>query len=176
MIASAAALMTVGEVLRPHGLAGAVWVRPLTDRPGERFGSLEACFLLEEATGQAEPCHILGSRVEGDAVVVRIAGVDSPEAARRLRGRLLAIERERALPAGPGRFYPWQMAGAVVETVAGGPVGRFLRVEEGAGQDVWVIGEGTREWLVPAVPEIVVDVSVADRRIVIDPPEGLLDL
>lgn len=176
MITSAAALMAVGEVLRPHGVAGAVRVRPLTDRPGERFGGLEACYLLDEATGQTQPCRILDSRVEGDEVVVRIAGVDSPEAARELRGRLLAIERERALPAGPGRFYPWQMAGAVVDTVAGRRVGRFLRVEEGAGQDVWVIGDGGQEWLVPAVPEIVVDVSVADRRIVIDPPEGLLDL
>lgn len=173
---AAPVLVAVGEVLRPHGVAGAVWVRPLTDRPGERFRDLEACFLVDEATGHAEPRRVLSSRLEGANVLVRLAGVDSPETAGGLRGRLLAVERERALPAGPGRFYPWQMAGATVETVEGRRVGSFLRVEEGAGQDVWVIGDGGREWLVPAVPEIVVDVSVAERRIVIDPPEGLLDL
>ena len=54
-------------------------------------------------------------------------------------------------------------------------MGRFVRVESGA-QDLWVVEDGQRQWLIPAVPSIVVDVSVADRRIVIDPPEGLLDL
>jgi ribosomal 30S subunit maturation factor RimM len=39
-----------------------------------------------------------------------------------------------------------------------------------------VVAEGDREHLVPAVPEIVVEVNVAERRIVIDPPEGLLEL
>ena len=55
-------------------------------------------------------------------------------------------------------------------------VGQFAGIESGAAQDLWVIRDGDREWLIPAVPEIVVDVSVAERRIVIDPPEGLLEL
>ena len=44
------------------------------------------------------------------------------------------------------------------------------------GKPLWVVAEGDREHLVPAVPEIVVEVNVAERRIVIDPPEGLLEL
>jgi 16S rRNA processing protein RimM len=63
-----------------------------------------------------------------------------------------------------------------VLTEDGGEVGRVLRVETGPAQDLWVVGDGGREHLVPAVPEIVRDVDLAARRVVIRPPDGLLDL
>jgi 16S rRNA processing protein RimM len=68
------------------------------------------------------------------------------------------------------------MEGARVETTDGRVVGSFAGIEGGGAQDLWVIAHEGRERLIPAVPEIVVEVSVAERRIVIDPPEGLLEL
>lgn len=171
--ASGAPLIAVGEVLGPHGLRGDVRVRPLTDRPRERFRDLETCFLCDPALDHQEACRIVSSRFEASSVLVRLDGVDSPEAARALSGRLLAVERERALPPRPGEFYPWQLEGAVVETPDGRPLGRFLRVMESPAQPLWVIERDGREWLLPAVPEFVVEVSVAERRIVASPPEGL---
>lgn len=168
-----APLIAVGEVLGPHGLRGDVRVRPLTDRPRERFRDLETCFLCDPALDHQEACRIVSSRFEASSVLVRLDGVDSPEAARALSGRLLAVERERALPPRPGEFYPWQLEGAVVETPDGRPLGRFLRVMESPAQPLWVIERDGREWLLPAVPEFVVEVSVAERRIVASPPEGL---
>ena len=167
--------MTIGEVLRPFGLRGEVKVRPLTDRPRERFKDLKSCTLWEPARDRREPCRIASCRFEGDTVYLRMDGVDSPEAARRFSGRLLAVSREEALPLAEGTFYPWQLEGAVVETRDGRQVGRFVGVEPGA-QELWLVDDGSQRRLIPAVPEIVVEVSVADRRIVIDPPEGLLDL
>ncbi len=168
-------LVTIGEVLRPYGLRGEVKVRPLTDRPHERFKALTSCTLWEPVGDRREPCRIASSRFDGATVYLRMDGVDSPEAARRFSGRLLAVDREEALPPAEGTFYPWQLEGAVVETRDGRQVGRFAGVEPGA-QELWLVDDGTRRRLIPAVPEIVVEVSVADRRIVIDPPEGLLDL
>jgi 16S rRNA processing protein RimM len=167
--------VTIGEVLRPYGLRGEVKVRPLTDRPRERFKELTSCTLWEPAGDRREPCRIASCRFEGDTVYLRMDGVDSPEAARRFCGRLLAVSREEALPLAEGTFYPWQLEGAVVQTRDGRPVGWFVGVEPGA-QELWLVDDGTRRRLIPAVAEIVVEVSVADRRIVIDPPEGLLDL
>ena len=167
--------MAIGEVLRPYGLRGEVKVRPLTDRPRERFQKLDTCILWDADRDGREPCRIASSRFDGETVFLRMDGVDSPEAARRFSGRLLAVPREDALPPAEGSFYPWQLEGAVVETRDGRPVGRFVGVEPGA-QELWLVDDGTQRRLIPAVPEIVVEVSVADRRIVIDPPEGLLDL
>jgi 16S rRNA processing protein RimM len=171
-----APLLAVGEVLRPHGLGGHVKVRALTDRPRDRFRSLRECVLWNPATDHREVCRVESCRVEGETVLVKVAGIDSPEEARRLGGLLVAVDREAALPAEPGTFYPWQLEGARVETSDGRLVGTFVRVEPGAAQDLWVIRQGEREVLVPAVAEIVRDVSVAERRVVIDPPEGLLEL
>ena len=170
------ALIAVGEVLRPWGLQGELRVRPLTDRPEERFRGLRDCVLWEPAANRREDCRISGCRFEGPELFVRMEGVTSPEAAKRFSGRLLAVAQEDVLPAPEGHFYPWEMAGAVVETRDGRRVGEFVRVEGSEGQPLWVVAEGGREHLVPAVPEIVVEVNVAERRIVIDPPEGLLEL
>ena len=172
----AAPLVVVGEVLRPHGLTGEVKVRALTDRPDERFRALKACIIWEPAIDRREACRIASCRFDGEQLLVKVAGIDSPEAARRLAGRLLAVDRADALPPLEGRFYPWQMEGARVETRDGREVGRFVGVEDGGAQDLWVIADGSREQLIPAVAEIVVEVNVAERRIVIDPPEGLLEL
>jgi 16S rRNA processing protein RimM len=170
-----APLVAVGEVLRPYGLHGELKVRPLTDRPQERFHRLRRCVIWEPDRDRREECRVASSRFDGTTAFVRMEGVDSPEAARRFQGRLLAVSREEALPPAEGQFYPWQLEGAVVETRDGRTVGRFVGVESGA-QDLWVIDDGSHRRLIPAVAEIVVDVSVADRRIVIDPPEGLLEL
>lgn len=169
-------LVAVGEVLKPHGLGGEVRVRALTDRPEERFGVLTACVLWEPTIDRREACRIASCRFEGETLLVKVHGIDSPEEARGLTGRLLAVDRAQALPAPEGCFYPWQMEGAQVLTRDGRVVGRFTGIESGGAQDLWVVTDEGRERLIPAVAEIVVEVSVSERRIVIDPPEGLLDL
>jgi 16S rRNA processing protein RimM len=169
-------LVAVGEILRPYGVRGAVKVRPLTDRPDERFPGLDECFLLDRGTGHRERCRIVAHRIERDDIVLQVEGVTSPEAARALQGRLLAVERADVLPAAEGHFYPWQLEGAQVQTVDGRPVGRFVGVEGSPAQPLWIVAGVERQHLIPAVPEIVVEVSLAEQRIVIDPPAGLLDL
>jgi 16S rRNA processing protein RimM len=169
-------LVAVGEVLRPWGLGGEVRVRPLTDRPEERFGTLREFVLWDPRIDRREPCRIASCRFEGETVLMRMEGVTSPEAAQRFTGRLLAVAQADVLPAPEGHFYPWEMAGAAVETLDGRRVGEFVRVEGSEAQPLWVVAENGREHLVPAVAEIVVEVNRAERRIVIDPPEGLLEL
>ena len=61
-------------------------------------------------------------------------------------------------------------------TDEGREVGRVTRIEQSAAQDLWVVGDGARECLIPAVAEIVLEVDMAARRVVIRPPEGLLEL
>ena len=76
----------------------------------------------------------------------------------------------------PGRFYPWQLEGCRVFTEDGRDVGRVRRIEQSPAHDLWVVDDGARERLIPAVAEIVVEVDLAGGRVVIRPPDGLLDL
>src|SRR5206468_3269726 len=156
-------LVAIGEIGRPYGLAGEVRVTPLTDRP-ERFETLRECVLWDTARDRREPCRVTTARRQGPALVVAIAGCETPEAAAALTGRLLAVPEAEALPLPEGHFYPWQLEGCRVLTEDGREVGRVLRVEPTPAQDLWVVGDGTREHLVPAVPEIVRDDPQVLRR------------
>jgi 16S rRNA processing protein RimM len=168
-------LVVIGEITRPHGLHGEMRVTPLTDHP-ERFEAVTDCVLWDQARDTREPCRITGARRQGTAVLLSLAGCETVEAAGALVGRLLALPEAEALPLPPGQFYPWQLEGCRVLTDDGREVGRVTRIEQSAAQDLWVVSDGTRECLIPAVAEIVLEVDVAAGRVVIRPPAGLLEL
>jgi 16S rRNA processing protein RimM len=168
-------LVVIGEITRPHGLHGEMRVTPLTDHP-ERFEAVTDCVLWDQARDTREPCRITGARRQGAAVLLSLAGCETVEAAGALVGRLLALPEAEALPLPPGQFYPWQLEGCRVLTDDGREVGRVTRIEQSAAQDLWVVSDGTRECLIPAVAEIVLEVDVAAGRVVIRPPAGLLEL
>jgi 16S rRNA processing protein RimM len=168
-------LVAIGEIARVHGLRGEVRVTPLTDRP-ERFEGVRECVLWDATRDERETRRIATARRHGDNVLVTFDGCASPEAARALVGRLIALPRAQALPPPDGSFYPWQLVGARVTTEDGRLVGHVTGIEHAGAQDLWVIFDGARERLIPAVPEIVLDVDLAARAVVIRPPDGLLDL
>ena len=157
-----------------HGLAGEVRVRPMTDHP-ERFKQLSACVLWDASRDERETRRIATARRHGDVVLVRFEQCETPESAARLVGRMLAVPESDVMPLPPGQFYPWQLEGARVITEDGRDVGRLARIESGP-QDLWVVENDGREHLIPAVPEIILDVDLAAGRVVIRPPEGLLEL
>ena len=168
-------LVVIGEVVRTHGLDGAVRVRAVSDHPA-RFVTLRECVVWEPTSDTRHPARVERASQEGDRVVVKLQGADDVEAARHLVGRLLAVPERDALPLPEGQFYPWQLEGCRVETEDGVVVGEVTGIERSPAHDLWVVAMRGRECLVPAVPEIVVEVNLADRRVVIRPPEGLLEL
>jgi 16S rRNA processing protein RimM len=174
-VTGAGDLVVIGEVTRPHGLRGEVRVSPHTDRP-ERFEGLAECVLWDEASDTRVVRRITGARRQGDAVLLALADCDSVEAAAALVGRLVALPRAQALPAPPGWLYPWQLIGCRVVTDNGQAVGELSGIEPSPAHDLWVVRGVEREHLIPAVAEIVVEVDVDARRVVIRPPEGLLEL
>lgn len=165
----------IGEIVRPHGLRGEVRVIPLTDRP-DRFQGMTACVLWDEARDLREPRRIARAHGQGESIVLALEGCDTAEAAEALVGRLIAVPESEALPLPSGQFYPWQLVGCRVVTAEGVDVGRVTGIERTGGPDLWVVQGGSREHLIPAVPEIVQDVDLAARRVVIAPPAGLLEL
>ena len=173
--ASTARLVVIGEIARAHGLRGEVRVTPLTDHP-ERFERVTECVLWDAARDQREPRRITAARRQGTALLVSLAGCDSVEAASALVGRLVAVPEADALPLPPGQFYPWRLAGCRAVTEDGQEIGSVTGIERSGFQDLWVVRGETREHLIPAVPEIVIDVDLAARRVVLRPPDGLLDL
>jgi 16S rRNA processing protein RimM len=170
-----ALLVVIGEITKPYGLRGEVRVTPLTDDP-ERFHRLAECVLWDAPRDERETRRITAARRHGEAVVLGFDGCVTADAAAGLAGRFVALPREAALPPPEGRFYPWQLEGCRVVTEDGREVGRVTGIAHAPAQDLWIVADGILERLIPAVPEIVSEVDLAGRRVVIRPPEGLLEL
>jgi 16S rRNA processing protein RimM len=168
-------LVVIGEIVRPHGLRGELRVIPRTDDVG-RFARVTECVLWDAVRDAREPRRITAVRRHGSGVLVSLSGCETPVAAAALVGCLLAIPDEAALPLGPGQFYPWQLQGCRVVDDAGAEIGSVAGIERSAAHDLWVVRGPSREHLIPAVPDIVLEVDLAARRVVIRPPPGLLDL
>lgn len=168
-------LVVIGEATRAHGLRGELRVVPQTDHP-ERFERIRECILWDPRHDDRRVRRVRGVRRQGDVVLLSLEGCDSPEAAAVLAGRLVALPRAEALPPPPGHVYPWQLVGCRVTTEDGRVVGELSAVDSAPGQVLWVVQGPEREHLIPAVPEIVIEVDVDAKRVVIRPPEGLLEL
>lgn len=164
----------IGRVIRPQGNRGEVVVAPETDRPEQRFRVGAPVTAVQN--GATRTLTVRESREHDGRWVVGFDGVRTIDDAEALRGAELTIDAD-ALPAlEAGRYYVHDLAGCVVETTTGARVGVVEKVDTSVGTTVLVVGAGGREVLVPFAAEICRVVDVSGKRIVIDPPEGLLDL
>jgi len=108
-------------------------------------------------------------------MLLRLADVATIEAATPLIGAVLAIA-EADLPAtGPGEFYAYQLEGFDVVTSGGDRLGTVDHLIPTGSNEVLVVRDGAREHLLPVIADVVREVDLADRKIVIEPIEGLLD-
>src|SRR5262249_54694779 len=108
--------------------------------------------------------------------IVKLGGSEGIGDARDLVGRLVAIPRAAVRPLPPDRFYAFDLVGCRVETPAGGPPGVVEGGGGGAGADFWVGRGGGGGRLIRAVSAIVTQVDLGGRRVIVSPPDGLLEL
>jgi 16S rRNA processing protein RimM len=167
--------LIVGRILRPHGVRGELVVEVTTDDPQARF-QLGSVLVTEPSS--AGPLTIDGLRPHQDRLLITFAGVESREDADRLRGvRLCVDSAEVAPPDDPDEFHDFQLVGMAAVDTAGAALGEVIRVDHGPGHDTLVLRlPDRREALVPFVTAIVPEVDVAGGRLVLTPPEGLLEL
>ncbi len=169
--------LVVGRVVKAHGIAGEVVVDVRTDEPFERF--TPGTSLRTRARDKTERTYVVGSvREHGGRLLVRLDGVIDRDGADALRGSLFVVDTAQLPPIeDPDEFYDHQLEGMTVSTSDGQHLGAVSEVlHTGAGELLAVRDDQRREVLVPFVSAIVVSVSLADNAIVVDPPDGLLDL
>ncbi|MER3460786.1 MAG: 16S rRNA processing protein RimM, partial [candidate division GAL15 bacterium] len=108
-----------------------------------------------------------------EAFLVKLEGVEDRTAAERLRGAAVCVPRSGRVPLPEGTYYVDDLLGSEVVTEEGRALGRLEEVLRGQAHDVYVVPDGRREVLLPAVREVVGEVSVDGRRITVRLPPGL---
>jgi 16S rRNA processing protein RimM len=168
--------VTVGRIAKAHGVRGELTVDVRTDEPDLRFAP-DSVLRARLRDGTARPLTVATARPHGERLLVRFAEVLTRDVAETLRGALLLVDVADLPPTeDPDEFYDHELEGLAATLADGTPVGTVLEVVHGPGGDLLVLElDGGREVLVPFVHAIVPEVDVAARRVVLDPPEGLLD-
>lgn len=170
--------LVVGRIAKAHGVTGELVVDVRTDDPDERFAPGNRVTLKAPRGGAAREVTVESARPHGGRLLVRLEGIADRDAAEALRGGLFIVDSADLPPIDdPDEFYDHQLEGLTVRTVDGREVGSVAEVLHTAGGELLSVRTPSgAEVLVPFVGAIVTSVSLADRVVEIDPPEGLLDL
>jgi 16S rRNA processing protein RimM len=167
-------MAVVGRIARTHGLRGEVIVNPETDFPGERFHAGAELFIVRR--GVMERLILVAVRFHQGRPIVALSGVEGIDAAQELSGLDLRVPPDRLMPLPPGTFYRHDLVGCRVETGAGRAVGIVKEVQGAPDASRLVVASGDQEILIPLASEICTAIDADGKRIVIEPPGGLLEL
>jgi 16S rRNA processing protein RimM len=170
-------LVLVGRIAKPHGLRGDVAINSETDFPEDRF-AVGAQLLLtrREADTPIEDMTVAAARFHNGRPIVRFRGLESIDAVESLAGASLWIRAASRPPLPDGHYYHDALIGCDVDTVAGERVGQVTRIDAFGSAPLLVVHDGRADVLIPLAETICIRIDPAARRIVIDPPEGLLDV
>jgi len=169
-------LLLVGVIARPHGLRGELVVEVRTDSPEERFAP-GAELVARRAGAPDGVLTVESSRPHSGRLLVRFVEAPDRDAAEALRGIKLVVDvGSLPPPSDPDEFHAHQLEGLRVELADGAVVGTVREIAHGPGGELLVVArEDLPDALVPFVTAIVPVVDLDGARVVLDPPEGLLD-
>ncbi|GAA4937722.1 16S rRNA processing protein RimM [Actinomycetospora succinea] len=166
----------VGRVVKAHGLRGELVVEPRTDNVEARFAPGTVLLVRGSRLSQVTSVTVVAARRHGDRLLVTVEEVGDRDGAEALRTAELTAAALAEAPDDPDEFHDHQLEGLTAVLTDGTAVGTVTAVLHGVGGELLSVDrvEGG-ELLVPFVAAIVPEVDVAGGRLVLDPPEGLLD-
>jgi 16S rRNA processing protein RimM len=167
--------LTVGRIGKPQGIRGEVTVEVRTDVPELRFADGA---VLHTDPVERGPLTVQSSRDQNGRLVVAFEGVADRNGAEALRNTMLLVDARDIPPSDdPDEYHDTELVGMSAQLPDGASLGEVTDVLHLPHGDVLVVRrESGDEVLVPFVKAIVPDIDKAGRRLVVDPPEGLLDL
>ncbi len=167
-------IVVLGRIAGTHGIRGELKFHSFS---GEATTLQQATTVFLRVPGGApEPFPIASVRGNGKKILLALKGFDSIEQAQRLIGREVCV-REDQLPAlDDGEYYWRDLLGLNVVTTAGESLGILKDIFATGSNDVYVVRQGQREYMIPALEDVVVQIDLTRRVMTISPYEGLLDL
>ena len=164
--------LEIGEIVGTHGVRGEMRVNPWCDSPDymAKFKTL----YLDSNEGCA--VQVKAARPHGNIVLLAVKGIDTVEQAQKMRGKVLFMKRSDVkLP--KNKFFVAELIGCEVfdaddETKK---YGTLTDVSRTGANDVWHIEADGKEYLIPAIPDVVVETDVEANRVTIRPLKGIFD-
>ena len=162
--------LVVGRIGRAHGVLGEATIEVRTDVPEQRFivgGKL--------TTNSGQELTIKSARWHNQILLLSFEGINNRDQIESLKDELISSEVDFSNLA-PGEYHYQQLLGAKVFLQTGELVGNVTEIVALPGQDLLAVDHLGREVLIPMVKAIITNIDIANKKIEINPPEGLLDV
>lgn len=163
-----AKVVEIGRIGRPFGIEGGLHVDSFTDPPDSLFDYPE--WKVRLGNGERTVLRPNEARPQGQRFVVYVDGIEDRDAAARLTGGLIEVERSELPPTAEREFYQADLVGLRVRNLEGVELGVLQHFLEMPAHPVMVI-RGAKEYLVPAVPRHLQKVDLAAGEVLVDWPE-----
>lgn len=165
--------LAVGQIVGTHGVRGEMRINPWADSPDflKQFKTL-----YYDSEGKSG-VKVISARPHGNIVLMKLDGIDTVEAASAMRNKKLYMRRSDARLA-DGVYFIEELIGCDVFDADDGEkrYGAISDVSETGANDVWHIkADDDREYLIPAIPSVVIDTDVRENRVLIRPMKGIFD-
>jgi 16S rRNA processing protein RimM len=161
--------LVIGRVARPWGTQGELKAEIMTDFP-DRFALLRKVYLGPKAV----PFALEGFRLHKGSALLKLEGCHDRATVEKLRGQLVQIPIEEAMPLEQDEYYEYQIVGLAVWTTGGECLGTVYEIISTGSNDVYVVRGKGREILIPAIEDVVLEVNLAKRRLIVELMEGLI--
>lgn len=161
-------LVTVGRVVREWGLRGEVIVQPLTFDP-KRFSELKE--VTVQVKNRIEQKKIGSVRLHKNNLLITFSGCETPEDARRYRGALIKIKESESPKLPDGVYYHYQIIGLNVYAINGEYLGKIKSILETGSNDVYIVRGEDREYLIPAIKDVVKEIDLESKKMIVKPME-----
>ncbi|HET6420103.1 MAG TPA: ribosome maturation factor RimM [Geobacteraceae bacterium] len=171
---SSDSLVLIGKVVATHGIRGQLRVAPYSGDAGSILS--HHTIVLKGPNGELDGYEVAGSSIHGKKVILSLESFHNINQVEHLVGREIFVRREQLPELPDGEYYWCDLIGLKVRTIGGGYLGELSDILAAGGNDVYVVRMGEKEYLIPAVEDIVAEINLAEGTMTVDPPEGLLDL
>jgi 16S rRNA processing protein RimM len=165
--------VVIGRVSRPHGIDGEISIDYFNPEDLPFFSRYQMIFLQGDE-GSPQPYRPLTVRPHKGAILAHLEGIQTREEAEQLRGNMVLVDRAELPPLAEDEYYWHEILGMRVVTEEGEEVGEVAEIFPTGSNDVYVVREGAKEFLIPATKEVIIAIDRETRTIVIRPMEGLL--
>lgn len=164
--------LEIGQIVSTHGVKGELRVNPWCDTPEfmKKFKTLYFDKNGEKAV------KVLACRPHGNVVILQLEDINTVEDAQKLRNKILFMSRKDA-KLKKGDWFIQDLIGCTVYDADDNAkiYGTLTDVAQTGANDIWYIENNNKEYIIPAIKDVVINVDVENENVYIRPLRGIFD-
>jgi len=167
-------LILIGHVIRPHGIAGLLRIVSYAQSL-ETFLQAGSVF-MDRGNNEFEERKVIDIRPHGSSFLLRLSGLNSIEQAEIFKTAKMFIRKDSLIKKDEDEFFYYELRGLNVYSITGRHLGVVKEIFPTGSNDVYVVEGQGKEFLIPAIHQVIKEINIAQKRMVISPIKGLLEL